>query len=336
MSSTPSLSPVLKQATELAQRAAGDYLNNGTDPSLAIAKFGNQLYSDKFTDLVVSRTNQKIFQHIKSAGDKRAEYPVALSAKVKEAMQPTTKVASDTRVSSVWHRDIDWLDLSKTAVTRHDDFGREITTVGTLAKVAEPRVDNSEIIERQLQRDYWNSQRAADLEKQAEVEDGIAFSNAVDSLREYVKTASDHGEPVFETAFNIVANCESEKKASIATLADWCVNLMAASGDISKEAFDEYQGSVKTAALDWLDNGYPVMRGGDKVVFQLNTMVGAMERQNRGGGERHISTSEFDKDNYFNPGGDDRMKYKVDGVYKPRESQPLVQRDATIRGRPLF
>ena len=79
----PSRSPLMAKAKEIAKAASEDYLHNGTDPSEAIAKFAEDMFSDPFIELCANSTNHAIFQNVFSNRGKRTEYPVATADRVK-------------------------------------------------------------------------------------------------------------------------------------------------------------------------------------------------------------------------------------------------------------
>jgi hypothetical protein len=308
----------MAKAKEISEKAGNDFLQNGTDPSEAIAKHGAELFSDPFAELVTTKCNHFIFNH-KFATDRRAEWPVATLDRVKEAMTRTkTAAAAQSAVSPIWGKDIDGFPNARRSTLKTAADGSAIDPLGF--KVREKAAEDfSEFNKNQAIRDYFNVQLAIQLEKDAEFLGHKAFSEAVDAFEDYIEKRAALGEPTFDVAFNVAAHCELSK-SSAAIFADSCIRHMEREGRISKEKFAVYEESLKTASLDFLENGYPILRGGDHVILKLNTLLA----QQGCGNKVPVGSSGI--------AWDPKIKYKVEEVMVPRQSRAWIQRDASVRG----
>lgn len=311
----PNQSPLIRKADEIATKVADDYLRNGVDPSEAIAKFGADLFSTPFKSLVISRVNHEIFKVAFATRGKRSEFPVASLEKVEHAMK-VQKAAST--VSPVWGRDLETSAHLAKLGTHIDASGHEVNAWGAPAHVEEPKYNWSEYNRDKVANEYYDVLQTIELEKDMDVEVKIAFADASAEAERFLGKAARAGEPLFDVAFNVAAHCEPEKRASAALFIDAAVCGLIASGQISKQVMTEYQENLKTASLDFLDNGYPVLRGGDTLVMRLNTLIGLTTKCDRLTNLRKI-------------------KYRVDELAVPRESRSYVMRDATVDGvNPIF
>src|SRR5260221_5313282 len=90
---------------KIASSAAALHIENGMDASVAISKFADQIPNDNFLDQIVAETNQSINAHnFATQMDKRAEFDIAKSASVKEAL--ARKPKTHEKVASVWLSDL--------------------------------------------------------------------------------------------------------------------------------------------------------------------------------------------------------------------------------------
>lgn len=323
----PSQSPVFAKAKEIAKAAAADFLGKGTDPSEAIAKHAESLFSDPFIDLCVSQTNHAIFRDLRQT-DKLAEYPVALADKVKLAMSKMQKAASEQVVSDVWSRDISNAALTKVGTRTRD--GVDIDAFGIPLNLQEPPYNMTKVAEAKLVSDYWTAKGAAELEKQAEYELERLFADTKTAVCDYIRKQAALGQDAFATGFGLVSNVDQEKKANAALFVDRCVRGMIAAGVISKVAAQRYDETMKTAALDFLDNATPVARGAEHIILQLNTLVQAAES---GSNEPRFAGP----GTYAPAGAMDKIKYKVEGVsHAPQGGSGMLSRGATSLGMKLW
>ena len=217
-------------------------------------------------------------------------------------------------VSQVWDRDLD-APAYLARLGPHPLNGVEVNNWGAPVKVAAAQYDWSVYNRPAAVDERYAIDRVVEMEKHAEVALQMAFADTVDAFSKFIVKSAAAREPLFDLTFNIAAHCED--KAAAAMLTDKLVRTLHADGQISKRAFKEYDENFKTASLDFLENGYPVLRGGESVVLKINTLVNLSNKC-----DRQLDIK--------------RLRYQVEDVMVPRESHEFLQRDATANGQRIF
>lgn len=322
----PSVSPLAKRAAEISKLAGDDYLRNGTDPSVAIAKFANELFSDDFTHLVAAKTNRYIFDVAFEKIAKRHEWNAPTVATIRAAISGTEKTAAASEISPVWKTRLNAPAYLSKLAERNGPGGAKIDQLGwKVLKFAEPNYD--EFNRNRAGREFLEVEHLSSLEKDAEFREQKASVDALEAIeKHFEKFATKNSELLFDEAINIAS--KTLEKAAAALLIDSCIRKMAESGKLNAKTMAIYDENLKTASVDFLESGYPVLRNGEHIILKINTLIS--EGRNR---EKfpHKDTS-----GYQPAGFDQRVRYKVEAVTVPRASRSYTQRDAEVNGFRLF
>lgn len=316
----------MRQAQDLAETAGEDYLRNDTDPSIAIGKLKDKLFSDAFLDLVVAQTNHYIFRHLfNGQEDKRIEYPVADAKKVKVLMQADNGGKAE-KVASVWSRDLPYRTPHQKFGGVRNERGEQLDDTG-IPVLCEPKLAADSMASKHAADTYNRSLLAADLLEQEAFEKRAAVAQAIDDLKEHIKSAARSGTDIFDACAAIVGGCAPEKRAAASAISDFCVQQLLYDRQVTPRQFSQYASMTKTASLDTLGNGFVVHRGGDQLILQLNTAIGYMEDSD---GDRGVVRPAKDKGHVLLGMVDDNIPYRVQRIAKPRTSRSFVQRDSGI------
>lgn len=308
----PSQSELLAKAKDIGRQAGEDHLKNGTNLSEAIAKHADALFSENFTDLTVAQANHYVFDRHKFAGEIRTEWDAATRDKVQAASGMKKAAAAAPAISSVWDRDI--------APQYGRMLGCKTAADGTVTdpvgfKMFKAAKENlSEFNRNTEMREYEKIEAAIRLEKEAAYLEQKATAEAVDATEEFLLKEARAGEPLFDTAINLAAHCDPDFKTAAALFCNAVVQRLAADERISKTAMEEFNGELKTASLDFLENGFPVLRGGEHVVLKINSLLRAQAEN------EHFPL---------------HVSYKVESIAVPRQSRTWIARDAAVNGHPI-
>lgn len=317
----PSESQLMQHADTLARLAAADHLENGTDPSDAIAAQKDDMPdSDAFLDLVVSKTNHEInTARFHAADDKREEFPVADSAAVKAAMLRNTKVAH--AVSPVWDEDLDaHLLKSHHKISRGTDSrGRALDDYG-FPTLEEPKLKVENYYHRKAADTIMQAKLAEELIREDAQESQTALISAIERFKSGIKTAHDFGEDIFQYCQEVVGSVDVEKRAAAAKIADHCVDTLLLEGRIKTAAHQSYVEMTKTASIDMTDDGYQIIRGDDAVVIQLNTALGYDRSTGDHPGKRRRANDSDQQMGII----DYEIPYEVVEIKKPKDASPQI------------